>query len=189
MSSEEGPQQGDPLGPLLFCNTIQRLLSSLNAELSLGYLHDVTLAGPADTVASGVADIIQVGGAMGLVLNTGKCELIAHRDCVVDDQMLQSFIRVDIGDASLLGAPLFTGTELDNAWLACCDDLARATDRLRKINAQDALILLRSSFSAPKVLHLLRCSPSMSHQSLLVFDSVLRSTIQSITNADLSQAL
>ena len=123
---------------------------------------------------------------MGLVLNTGNCELIAHRDCVVDDQMLQSFIRVDVGDASLLGAPLFTGTELDNAWLARCDDLARAADRLRRINAQDALILLKSSFSDPTVLHLLRCSSSVSHQSLQVFDAVQRSTIQSITNADLS---
>jgi len=90
ISSEEGPQQGDPLGPLLFCNTIQPLLSSLNSELNLGYLDDVTLAVPADTVASDVADIIQVGGAMGLILNTGKCELIAHPDCVIDDQILQS---------------------------------------------------------------------------------------------------
>lgn len=81
---------------------------------------------------------------------------------------------------------MFTGTVLDNAWLARCDDLARAADRLRMINAQDALILLRSSFSAPKVLHLLRCSPSVSHQSLQFFDSLLRSTIQSITNSDLS---
>jgi len=120
ISSEEGPQQGDLLGPLLFCNTIQPLLSSLNSELNLGYLDDVTLAGPADTVASDVADIIQVGGAMGLVLNTGKCELIADQDCIADDQMLQSFIRVDTGDVSLLGAPLFTGTVLDDAWLARC---------------------------------------------------------------------
>jgi len=33
--SEEGPQQGDPLGPLLFCNTIQPLLSSLSCGLNL----------------------------------------------------------------------------------------------------------------------------------------------------------
>ena len=46
------------------------------------------------------------------------------------------------------------------------------------LTPRNALILLRSSFSAPKVLHLLRCSRSVSHQSLLVFDSVLRSTIQ-----------
>ena len=50
--SEEGPQQGDPLGPLLFCNTVQPLLSSLASELNLGYLDDVTLGGPVDTVAA-----------------------------------------------------------------------------------------------------------------------------------------
>jgi len=50
---------------------------------------------------------------------------------------------------------------LDKAWDDRCEDLARAADRLREINLQDALILLRSSFSAPKVLHLLRCSPSV----------------------------
>ena len=72
ISSEEGPQQGDSLGPLMFCNTIQRLLSSLSSELNLGYLDDVTLAGPADTVASDVAEIIQIGSAMGLTLNTAK---------------------------------------------------------------------------------------------------------------------
>jgi len=57
---EEGPQQGDPLGPLLFCNKIQPLLSSLSSELNLGYIDDVMLAGPADTVASDVAEIIQI---------------------------------------------------------------------------------------------------------------------------------
>jgi len=37
--SQEGrPKQGDPLGPLLFCNTIHPLLQSLEANLSLGFL-------------------------------------------------------------------------------------------------------------------------------------------------------
>jgi len=36
--SQEGPQQGDPLGPLLFCNTIHPLLESLDSVLRLGYL-------------------------------------------------------------------------------------------------------------------------------------------------------
>ena len=44
----------------MFCNTIQPLLSSLSSELNLGYLDDVTLAGAADTVASDVAEIIQI---------------------------------------------------------------------------------------------------------------------------------
>ena len=48
--SQEGPQQGDPLGPLLFCNTIHPLLSSLKSDLKLGYMDDVSLGGPVDRV-------------------------------------------------------------------------------------------------------------------------------------------
>ena len=59
---EEGPQQGNPLGPLLFCNTIQPLLTSLACDLKLGFLDDVTLGGQVDRVASAVAEIAKVGG-------------------------------------------------------------------------------------------------------------------------------
>jgi len=48
ISTEEGSQQGDPVGPLLFCNTIQPLLSSLDSDVKLGFLDDVTLGGPVD---------------------------------------------------------------------------------------------------------------------------------------------
>jgi len=57
---------------------------------------------------------------------------------------------------------------------------------LSSIASQDALILLRASFSAPKVLHLLRCSPSVSHPSLERFDTLLKQVIQCITNSVLS---
>ena len=67
----------------------------------------------------------------------------------------------------------------------CCDDLALAAERLRDIGSQGALILLRSSFGAPKVLHLLRCAPSVSHEALEVFDRCLRDAIQHITNSNL----
>ena len=88
----------------------------------------------------------------------------------------------------LLGAPLFPGPVLDKAWSDRCADLARAVDRLDAVSSQDALILLRSSFSAPKVLHLLRCSPSVDHSCLQAFDSMLRAGIQRITNSDLSDS-
>jgi len=125
-----------------------------------------------------VADIVDVGSALGLALNIAKCELIAYHDFVSKDRVLQKFKRLEIRDATLLGAPLFSGTVLDEAWSARCVDLAKAIDRLCLINAQDALILLRSSFSAPKVRHLLRCSPSISHPLLQSFDSLLRSAIR-----------
>ena len=72
---------------------------------------------------------------MGLTLNPSKCELIAHQDLSVKDDCLLSFVRVNVSDATLLGAPLF-----DKAWTNRCAELARAVDRLDAVSSQDALI-------------------------------------------------
>ena len=76
---------------------------------------DLTLGGPVQDVTLDVAEINRSGAAMGLTLNTFKCELIAHPDFSVTDDLLQSFARVDISDTTLLGAPLFTGSVLIDA--------------------------------------------------------------------------
>jgi len=103
-----------------------------------------------------------------LVLNTSKCELITHRGFDVQSSILRSFRQVDMEEAILLGAPMFAGPALDDTWSDRCDDLTRAVDRLTKIGSQEALILLRASFSTPKVLHLLRCSPSKDYPRRLL---------------------
>ena len=41
--SQVGPQQGDPLGPLLFCLPLQPILAEMSSPLTLGYLDDLTL--------------------------------------------------------------------------------------------------------------------------------------------------
>ena len=96
--------------------------------------------------------------------------------------------RTDIGDdVSLLGAPPLLVQVLDKSWSdRCdrCDDLAKLPEKLIGIiSSQGALILLtcRSSFSAPKLLHLLRCSPSVSHPMLRV-----RADVQRIPNSGLT---
>ena len=99
---------------------------------------------------------------------------------------MQCSLWVEPIDTTLLGASLFPGSVLDQAWPDRCDDLFRAVKRLRQLGSHDALTLLRSSFSDPKILHLLHCSPSVSHSALDRFDSLLRSSVQSITNSDLS---
>jgi hypothetical protein len=184
--SEEGPQQGDPLGPLLFSMTIQPLLASLASVLTLGYLDDLTVGDKQSIVVADVQRVKDIGENMGLTLNVSKCELFCHPNASITDPLLLSFSRRGINDASLLGAPLFIGSELDDAWSNRLTDLRRAVERLSLLGAQDALILLRASFSAPRVQHLMRCSPSVDHSALSEFDNILRSAICKITNCDLS---
>jgi len=94
------------LGPLLFCNTVHRLLSSPVSDLTLGCLDDFTLGGNVATVAQDVRRIVDLGSKMALILNAAKCELVAYSGFVVDDLLLRSFIRVEPCDATLLGARL-----------------------------------------------------------------------------------
>ena len=69
ISSEEGVQQGDPLGPLEFCLVINPLLRSLSSELRIGFLDDLTLGGLTTTVAAGITNITDEGRRLGLELN------------------------------------------------------------------------------------------------------------------------
>ena len=147
----------------------------------LGYLDDLTLAGPQSVVAADIQQVMAEGSKMGLCLNPSKCEVISHLDSNIVDQTMSSFTFVSVADATLLGAPLFPGKVLDDTWLARCEDLKRAVDRLSLLSAQDALLLLRVSFSAPRVQHLLRCSPSVDNPALDLFDGHLRSALSHIT--------
>src|SRR6218665_496627 len=54
ISSQLGPQQGDLLGPLLFCLPLQPVLHSLTSDLRMGYLDDLSLGGSPDIVAKDI---------------------------------------------------------------------------------------------------------------------------------------
>jgi len=112
--------------------------------------------------------------------------VIAWPDTVISNPLLQKFSFVAVDDCALLGAPLLLGVALDGAWANRCAELSRAKEKLSEISSQDALALLRASFSTPRVLHLLRCSPSIDHDALHTFDNTLRSAFSHITNSEVS---
>ena len=61
-------------------------------------------------------------------------------------------------------------------------------DRLCLVGRQNTLILLRASFSAPRVQHLLRCSPSLDAPGPQEFDNLLRTALSRISNSTLSES-
>jgi len=50
----------------------------------------------------------------------------------------------------------------------------------------DALILVKASFSAPNMMHTMRCSQCANHPALEEYDNLVRKGICVITNLDLS---
>jgi hypothetical protein len=184
ISSQEGVQQGDPLGPLIFCLTIHPLLQSLDSELVVSYIDDVTIGGPEQSVASDVDNLSTNGALLGLVLNTAKCERISKSPQSVGP--LSKFVQVDITDATLLGAPLSSSTALSTLLEKRHRELLKTSDRLRLLPAHDSLVLLRASCGAPKLMHILRSSSSAGHQLLDVIDTTLRACLVDITNVQLT---
>ena len=73
ISSEEGAEQGDPLGSVYFCLAIRKLLMSLKSELVVAYLDTITLGGDAETVATDFDDLEKQARDLGLSLNRSKC--------------------------------------------------------------------------------------------------------------------
>jgi len=70
-----GPQQDDPLGPLPFILALQPVLQSLESDLKIGFLDDVTLGGDIETMTRDVQVMAGLGPRLGLHLNLNKCEI------------------------------------------------------------------------------------------------------------------
>jgi len=77
LSSQMGPQQGDPLEPLLFSLPLQPVLHSLESALRVGFLNDLTLGGEIGAVSRDVDILSGLGLKLGLCLNPPKCEVLA----------------------------------------------------------------------------------------------------------------
>ena len=184
--SQEGVQQGDPLGPILFCIGIQPLLDSLSSPLRIALLDDITLGGNRDTLAADVGLIQQHQPDLGLCLNDSKCELITRDFNLFQNSRLDYFTRVEISKASLLGAPLFEDQALDMCLVSRLNDLTRASERLKLLCRHDALTILRFALCAPKLMHTLRSSPCFGHPRLSEFDSLMRKSLCAVVNVDLT---
>ncbi len=187
LQSDEGAQQGDPLGPLYFCLTFKELLEGRKSELVLGFLDDVAIGGEATCVLEDFTQLELAAKNLGLELNHEKCEIVGH---TADTRSLFASRGINLPETSsaqviLLGSPLSAGQHLDAILRDKHQELQRLTKRLEMMPSHDSLFLLRNVLSAPRLMYLLRTAPCTGSPELEKFDTVLRESLSRTLNIDL----
>jgi hypothetical protein len=182
--SQMGPQQGDPLGPLLFCLPLQPALRSLASDFRVGYLDDLSLGGRTEDVDHDMNIILGLESTLGLSLNRQKCEILGGEN--IAETTFEDFKRVTMDSITLLGAPLCKGTALDEALEEHSKKLEQAMVDMRRLPTQGALLLIRSCFGAARVTFLLRTAQCFEHPLLNKMDQQMRIGLEAIVNIRLS---
>ena len=149
MLSAEGVQQGDALGPLLFCLTIHPLCSQLKSELCVCYLDDITVGGNSDDILSDLSVVKQRAADLGLELNQNKAEMICSNSSA-RASILAAFPGarvVEPSEATLLGSPIGDTACITSILEVKIGLLQTLGDRLQYLAKHDTLLLLRHSFA------------------------------------------
>ena len=95
---------------------------------------------------------------------------------------------VSCDGAYLLGSPIGSVEGIGIAIQRKSDQLRLMGDRLHLLHSHDAL-LLRHSFSIPKILYILRSAPCFLSASLEAYDNLLRDILSDITNVCLENSV
>ncbi len=183
ISSGEGVQQGDPLGPLLFCLTLHGHCLQLKSMLNIMYLDDISLGGSCEDILHDL-DVIKDAEKLGLFLNNSKSEIICHDHSIRGTIITQipGAKVVNPAHATLLGSPLGGVESISAALDDKIEALVRMGERLEYLTSHDALVLLRNSFAIPKLQYLLRSAPCFKSPSLQVYDNSLHSILCAVIN-------
>ena len=181
IQSEEGVQQGDPLGPFLFSLGLHSVVTKISERhpkvLIPCFLDDSTIIGSKQEVVSAYLDMKDGLATIGLDLREDKCE--AYCPSGISGWDLPIPVRDEGMD--ILGTPVGTDSFVR---AKCLDIVKREGDFLVKLplldDVQSALLLLRYS-AVPKITHLLRTvPPSLMSEAAELHDSMIIKAFENI---------
>jgi hypothetical protein len=198
VSSCTGVQQGDPLGPLLFCLCLREMLSRAFAEQRIPapgpdflphfFLDDGVLCGRAECVRAALQAILDLGPHLGFKLNLGKCKLLKVSEASLACDLFPAEIE-QVREIALLKSPLGGDVFCDEYAIMKVESLQQGLDRLAAMeHAQTAFRILAVCAGSGRMSWLARTTPPRSTASALqLFDERVRCAFERIAGTVFSE--
>ena len=179
LTSEEGAQQGDPLGPFLFCAAMHAVVQGANDVLqahgggvALAYIDDIVGCGPEAAVRECFEAIERLAEQRGLRLQLHKCS--AHRPDGAAITQLPAAVGIENEGLVVLGVPLGAAEFTQRVMLERVEELQGAEDAIAGLrNSQQAMVLLRMCYAQKLGYHLRTVDSNLLSRACIRFDESL----------------
>ncbi len=176
--------------PALFSLAIDSLVKNLRSILNPWYLDDGSLAGPGNLFLS---DVKECQRTWAPAYNPKKCELLVTGSGDSQKPFVEAIYALlpgtkifQLEECELLGAPL-SKEALPRALAKKIETISTLLDRLLTLSSHVVLFLLKNCLATPKLIYLLRCSPTWQEPDLLQdLDSIIRSGLETLLNVSIN---
>ena len=187
----DGFHQGDPLACLLFSLVLHPIIMKISSEvpellLNGWFLDDGALMGKVEDLSRAVSIIRQEGPARGLFLSTSATTprpkstiWCPDSPSPTMDPLGHGIPRIQEPGIILLGSPI-GGHDFEQKFITNKIKTIRELTQLLPLikDPHSEFVLLRSCFSLPKIVFLLRSTDPTLHQNLwATFDGLIRDTL------------
>ena len=169
--SEEGTQQGDPMGPVLFSLALKIVTDKLKKKLpkltmNRWYLDDGYIGSKVKEVISAFKIVRDVGESVGLHLRIEKCELFYPAGEPVKLDSFPSKVKLIKDGIEVIGAPIgsesFSNAFFNHQYTELKSLLQRLKDASSYLGTQSTFILLSKCISFCRmVFHARTVHPSL----------------------------
>lgn len=183
--STAGVQQGDPLGPLLFClglsAAVEAAAEGVDLLVHAWYLDDGLIFGCHDEVSKFIDRLETAAAAINLTLNRGKCEIIVppslSRVIPVSLSSIPSIRHAD--DWEILGVPIGTEDTLRRVSHAVATRISHQIEPFRLLpDPQVAYAMLRYCGTFPLGNYYARAIGAIGYSAFLEADESTFATLR-----------